>query len=75
MLFNSKIFVAFLIVVLAVYYQLSNRAKIWFLLLMSYVFYGFWDPKLCSLNGDWQGGACVCDPGKCCQSPRAQCCC
>jgi alginate O-acetyltransferase complex protein AlgI len=48
-LFNSKIFVAFLIVVLAVYYQLSNRAKIWFLLLMSYVFYGFWDPKLCSL--------------------------
>ena len=49
MLFNSKIFVAFLVVVLAVYYQLPDRAKIWFLLVMSYVFYGFWDPRLCSL--------------------------
>jgi alginate O-acetyltransferase complex protein AlgI len=48
-LFNSKVFVAFLIIVLAVYYQLPNRAKILFLLLMSYVFYGFWDPRLCSL--------------------------
>ena len=49
MLFNSKIFVLFLIVVLSVYYTLSDRMKIWFLLLMSYVFYGFWDPALCSL--------------------------
>ena len=49
MLFNSKIFVAFLVIVLVVYYQLSDRAKIWFLLAMSYVFYGFWDPRLCTL--------------------------
>lgn len=49
MLFNSKIFVTFLAVVLLVYYQLSDRAKIGFLLVMSYVFYGFWDPILCSL--------------------------
>jgi D-alanyl-lipoteichoic acid acyltransferase DltB (MBOAT superfamily) len=49
MLFNSKIFVAFLIVVLSFYYLLNDRMKIWFLLVMSYVFYGFWDPHLCAL--------------------------
>ncbi|MDG1481215.1 MAG: MBOAT family O-acyltransferase [Myxococcota bacterium] len=49
MLFNSKIFVVFLTIVLLVYYQLSDRAKIGFLLLMSYVFYGYWTPELCSL--------------------------
>ena len=49
MLFNSKIFVAFIAIVLAVYYWLPDRAKIWFLLGMSYVFYGFWDPALCGL--------------------------
>lgn len=49
MLFNSKIFVVFLVVVLVVYYRLPDRAKIWFLLGMSYVFYGFWDPRLCGL--------------------------
>ena len=48
-LFNSKIFVAFLAVVLLVYYRLPDRAKIGFLLVMSYLFYGFWDPELCSL--------------------------
>ncbi|MBC8455036.1 MAG: MBOAT family protein [Deltaproteobacteria bacterium] len=49
MLFNSKIFVVFMLLVLSVYYTLSDRMKIWFLLVMSYVFYGFWDPRLCSL--------------------------
>ena len=39
MLFNSKVFVAFLIIVLAVYYQLPNRAKILFLLLMTGLLY------------------------------------
>ena len=39
----------FLIVVLSFYYLLNDRMKIWFLLLMSYVFYGFWDPQLCAL--------------------------
>ena len=34
---------------LSVYYFLNDRQKIWFLLLMSYVFYGFWDPTLCTL--------------------------
>jgi alginate O-acetyltransferase complex protein AlgI len=48
-LFNSKIFVAFLAICLVVYYALPERAKIWFLLALSYVFYGFWDPTLLSL--------------------------
>jgi alginate O-acetyltransferase complex protein AlgI len=48
-LFNSKIFVSFIVAVLAVYYWLPDRWKIYYLLLMSYVFYGFWDPSLCSL--------------------------
>ena len=34
---------------LAVYYRLGKEAKLWFLLGMSYVFYGFWNPWLCSL--------------------------
>ncbi len=49
MLFNSKVFVVFLLFVLAVYYRLGKEAKLWFLLVMSYVFYGFWNPWLCSL--------------------------
>ena len=49
MLFNSKIFVAFLALCLVVYYWLPDRAKVWFLLALSYVFYGFWDPTLLTL--------------------------
>jgi alginate O-acetyltransferase complex protein AlgI len=49
MLFNSKVFVAFLAIVLVVYYQLGHQARLWFLLGMSYVFYGFWNPWLCLL--------------------------
>ena len=49
MLFNSKVFVVFLAIVLLVYYQLSKEAKLWFLLVMSYIFYGFWNPWLCGL--------------------------
>jgi D-alanyl-lipoteichoic acid acyltransferase DltB (MBOAT superfamily) len=49
MLFNSKVFVVFMIVVLAVYYRLGHKGKLWFLLVMSYIFYGFWNPWLCGL--------------------------
>lgn len=49
MLFNSKIFAALLVFVLAVYYFLPDRAKTWFLVGVSVVFYGFWDPELCLL--------------------------
>jgi alginate O-acetyltransferase complex protein AlgI len=48
-LFNSKVFVVFLLVVLAVYYRLGKESKLWFLLGMSYIFYGFWNPWLCGL--------------------------
>ena len=49
MLFNTKVFVVFLLVVLGVYYRLGREAKLWFLLVMSYIFYGFWSPWLCCL--------------------------
>jgi D-alanyl-lipoteichoic acid acyltransferase DltB (MBOAT superfamily) len=49
MQFNSRVFVAFFAIVLAVYYALPREGKLWFLLVMSYVFYGFWDPWLCLL--------------------------
>ena len=49
MLFNSKIFIAFIVATLSFYYFLPDKWKIPFLLVMSYIFYGFWDPWLCSL--------------------------
>ena len=49
MLFNSKVFIAFALVVFGLYYSLNDRGKLWLLLVASYVFYGFWDPALCSL--------------------------
>lgn len=49
MLFNTKVFVVFLLFTLTVYYRLGQQGKLWFLLLMSYVFYGFWSPWMCSL--------------------------
>ncbi|MCB9741211.1 MAG: MBOAT family protein [Alphaproteobacteria bacterium] len=49
MLFNSKVFVLFAAVVYPLYYALGERGKLWLLLVASYVFYGFWDPRLCSL--------------------------
>ncbi|MBK7701922.1 MAG: MBOAT family protein [bacterium] len=43
MLFNSLIFVLFLAVVLLVYPRLRHRPQNVFLLVASYVFYGYWD--------------------------------
>ncbi|MFP6597541.1 MAG: MBOAT family protein, partial [Candidatus Hydrogenedentota bacterium] len=43
MLFNSWIFVAFLLVTLPIYYQLKFERQNPFLLIASYTFYGFWD--------------------------------
>lgn len=43
MLFNSFQFLPFIIVVLALYYILSNKKQNLWLLLASYVFYGVWD--------------------------------
>ncbi|HEY8933861.1 MAG TPA: MBOAT family O-acyltransferase [Cyclobacteriaceae bacterium] len=49
MLFNSLVFLVFLGVVLPVFYLLPQRFKKIFLLLASYVFYGYWDWRFCSL--------------------------
>lgn len=50
MLFNSTIFFVFLLIVVPVFYWLRSprQSKVW-LLAASYVFYGFWDWRFCSL--------------------------
>ena len=49
MLFNSLEFLVFFPIVLAVYYVLSTRAQNAWLLLASYVFYGWWDWRFLGL--------------------------
>ena len=49
MLFNSFIFLIFLGIVLPIYFLLPRRYKTPLLLLASYVFYGYWDWRFCSL--------------------------
>src|SRR6516164_4772120 len=50
MLFNSFIFFIFLGSVLPVFYLLPNKkAKNLFLVLVSYIFYGYWDWRFCFL--------------------------
>jgi len=48
-LFNSKIFVAFIALTLSVYYFLPDRLKVFWLLGLSWLFYGFWEPQLLTL--------------------------
>ena len=49
MLFNTWTFAAFLPIVLLIYYSLDRRWQNYFLLVASYVFYGWWDYRFCSL--------------------------
>ena len=49
MLFNSLDFLIFLPVVLLIYYVLSSRAQNVWLLIASYVFYGWWDWRFLGL--------------------------
>ncbi|MBI4557226.1 MAG: MBOAT family protein [Candidatus Hydrogenedentes bacterium] len=49
MLFNSFVFVFFLAIVLPVYYRLSHAWQNRFLVVASYVFYGWWDWRFLSL--------------------------
>ena len=49
MLFNTLTCLVFLAVVLTVYHLLRTRAQNAFLLVASYVFYGWWDYRFCSL--------------------------
>lgn len=49
MLFNSFIFLIFLIVVIPLYYAVPARFRNWLLLISSYFFYGYWDYRFLSL--------------------------
>ncbi len=49
MLFNSLVFLFFFAVVLLVYPRLRHRRQNYFLLVASYVFYGYWDWRFLSL--------------------------
>lgn len=49
MLFNSFIFIIFLAAVIPLYYYLPKIWRKYFLILASYVFYGYWDWRFCSL--------------------------
>jgi alginate O-acetyltransferase complex protein AlgI len=49
MLFNSYIFLIFLIIVVPTYYFLPKRGRTCFLLMSSYFFYGYWDWRFLSL--------------------------
>ena len=49
MLFNSFIFIIFLAAVIPIYYLLPKSNRKYFLILASYVFYGYWDWRFCSL--------------------------
>ncbi|MDT8303730.1 MAG: MBOAT family O-acyltransferase [Sedimentisphaerales bacterium] len=49
MLFNTWTFAIFLPAVLLIYYNLNRRWQNCFLLAASYVFYGWWDYRFCSL--------------------------
>ncbi len=49
MLFNSIIFLIFFSLVIPTYYFLSIKNRKYFLLLVSYFFYGYWDYRFCSL--------------------------
>jgi len=49
MLFNSFIFLFFLLIILPIYYTIPHRWKPVHLLVVSYIFYGYWDWRFCSL--------------------------
>ena len=49
MTFNSIEFFVFLPVVLALYWVLPHRSRLWLTLVASYVFYGWWDPRFLGL--------------------------
>ncbi len=49
MLFNSSQFIIFITIVLSLYYLLPHSRRNIFLLVVSYIFYAFWNWKFCSL--------------------------
>jgi alginate O-acetyltransferase complex protein AlgI len=51
MLFNSLTFLAFAALFFSIYFVLHGRARLWFILLASYLFYGWWDWRFLFLLG------------------------
>jgi hypothetical protein len=51
MFFDSPVYFIFLILVVAIYWQLGCRAQNWLLLVSSYFFYGWWDYRFLLLMG------------------------
>jgi alginate O-acetyltransferase complex protein AlgI len=49
MVFNSITFLIFIVIVLVAYYRLQRRGQNIFLLVASYIFYGWWDWRFVSL--------------------------
>ena len=49
MLFNSFIFIIFLLFVIPLYYVLARKYRAVYLFLVSYFFYGYWDWRFCTL--------------------------
>jgi len=45
MIFNSLEFLVFLIIVFLVYWKLERKKQNIFLIICSYIFYGWWDPR------------------------------
>ena len=51
MIFNSLPFLAFITVFMLVYYLIEGKWKLWWCLVASYFFYGFWDWRFLGLIG------------------------
>ena len=49
MIFNSLVFLVFIVVFLPIYFNLKGRARLLFTLVSSYFFYGWWDWRFLSL--------------------------
>lgn len=49
MLFNTPIFLVFLLIVIPIYCVLPKMARKYFILSVSYIFYGYWDWRFCGL--------------------------
>lgn len=51
MLFDSTVYLVFLAAITLVYWRLPHHGQNWFLLVASYVFYGWWDYRFLGLMG------------------------
>jgi alginate O-acetyltransferase complex protein AlgI len=49
MVFNSIPFLVFIVLFLPIYFLLTGRSRMWFCLLSSYFFYGWWDVRFLGL--------------------------